>query len=92
VTAAHASLDNRALPLDGAAPARASEKAALARLAYRVPGELAEVLGTSVDFVDRHVRPELKLVRRGALILVAHAELEDWLLRSSSRILDEVGS
>jgi hypothetical protein len=71
--------------------AYARAKMTLPRLAYRVPGELAEVLGTSADFVDRHVRPELKLVRRGAIVMVAHAEVEAWLARSGSRILDEVG-
>jgi hypothetical protein len=67
-------------------------EAELPRLAFRVPGELAEALGTSVDFVDRHVRPELKLVRRGALVLVAQSEVEAWLSRSATRVLDEIGS
>jgi hypothetical protein len=48
------------------------------RVAVRVPEEAAASLGVSADFFDRHVRSELKLIRRGRLILVAVSELERW--------------
>ena len=51
------------------------------RLALRVPVEAAEALGVSPDYFDEHVRPELRLVREGRLILVAVSELQRWLDR-----------
>jgi hypothetical protein len=57
------------------------------RLAFR-PLEAAEVLGVSDDYFREHVAPELCWVRRGALKLVARAELEAWLARSASRTLE----
>src|SRR5262249_29886641 len=52
------------------------------------PGEAAEALGCTRDFVDRHVGPELRWVRRGRLKFVAIAEIEDWLNRSAALTLD----
>lgn len=60
----------------------------LPRLAFRVQ-EAADTLGVSVDFFSRHVAPELKWVRRGAVKLVSATELERWLESSAARILDE---
>jgi hypothetical protein len=68
--------------------ARARLAAPLPRLAFRV-GEAAEVLGVSPDFFARHVAGDLRWVRRGAVKLVARAELERWLAASASRVLDE---
>jgi hypothetical protein len=48
------------------------------RVALRVPEEAATALGVSADFFDMHVRPDLKLVRRGRLVLVSVSELERW--------------
>jgi hypothetical protein len=44
-------------------------------------------LGCSRDFFDEHVRPELRLVRRGRRVFVAVAELERWLDREGARTL-----
>jgi excisionase family DNA binding protein len=43
------------------------------------PDEAAQALGVSRDYFDEHVKPELRIVRRGRLILIAVRELERWL-------------
>jgi excisionase family DNA binding protein len=50
--------------------------------------EAAAALGVSKKFFDQHVRPELRLVRRGRKVLVPLAELERWLEESSERTLE----
>jgi hypothetical protein len=60
------------------------------RVALRVPDEAAAALGVSPDFFDQHVRADLKLVRRGRLILVPVRELEAWAEREATRTLDEM--
>ncbi len=52
--------------------------------------EASAALGVSKDYFDTHVRPELKVVRRGRKILIPANELERWLERSASRVLDDV--
>jgi integrase len=47
-------------------------------------------IGVSVDFFDEHVRPELRVVRRGRKVLVPVLELERWLDREASRVVGEV--
>jgi excisionase family DNA binding protein len=54
------------------------------------PGEAAESIGVSRDFFDEHVRPELRVVRRGRRVLVPVRELERWLDREACRVLDDV--
>lgn len=49
------------------------------------PGEAAEILGVSRDYLDEHVIGELRVVRRGRRILIALAELERWLDRAAAR-------
>jgi excisionase family DNA binding protein len=50
------------------------------------PGEAAEMLGVSRDFFDEHIKPELRIVRRGSkTILIPIAELERWLDKSAAR-------
>jgi hypothetical protein len=51
------------------------------------PDEAAIALGCSRDFFDDHVRPELKLIRRGRRVFVAITELERWLERSGALTL-----
>jgi excisionase family DNA binding protein len=41
--------------------------------------EAAQALGVSVDFLERHVMHELRIVRRGRRRLVPVRELERWL-------------
>lgn len=59
----------------------------LPRLALS-PDEAAASLGVSRDYFDEHVRPELRVVRRGRRVLVSVNELERWLGRSSSLTLE----
>ena len=64
------------------AAARASQ---LPRLSIS-PGEAAEMLGVSRDFFDEHIKPELRIVRRGSkTILIPVAELQRWLEKSAAR-------
>lgn len=51
------------------------------------PREAAASLGVSRDFFDDRVKPELRLVRRGSLVLVPVAELERWVERTAARAL-----
>jgi excisionase family DNA binding protein len=50
--------------------------------------EAAASLGVSKDFFDEHVRPELRVARRGRRVLIAVAELERWLHTSAARALE----
>jgi excisionase family DNA binding protein len=47
--------------------------------------EAAEALGVSVDYLEAHVMPELRVVRRGRRRLIAVRELERWLAESAER-------
>src|SRR5438105_3824302 len=53
------------------------------------PAEAAEALSVSPDFFAEHVLLELRVVRRGRLVLIAVRELERWLEESSERTLRE---
>ncbi len=50
--------------------------------------EAAAALGISVDSFERHVQPEVRLIRRGRMRLVPLAELERWAERSATLTLD----
>jgi hypothetical protein len=50
--------------------------------------EAAEAIGCSVDFLEEHVLPELRVIRRGRRVFVAVAELERWLDRSAAFTLE----
>lgn len=50
--------------------------------------EAAEALGVSRDYFDEHVRPEVRIVRRGRRVFVAVKELERWLDRSATAALE----
>jgi hypothetical protein len=61
------------------------------RPAPRLAGSIAEAadsIGVSVDFFREHVLPELKVIRRGRLKLVAFAELERWLAAAGERLIE----
>jgi len=51
------------------------------------PAEAAAALGVSRDFFDAHVKPELRVVRRGRLVLVPVRELERWVEQNSAAVL-----
>lgn len=50
--------------------------------------EAAASLGVSVDFLEEHIQPELRLIRRGRLVLVPVKELERWCERNAARTVD----
>lgn len=51
--------------------------------------EAAEALGISIDSFERHVQPELRVIRRGRMRLVPLRELERWATENASLTLDE---
>ncbi len=59
----------------------------VSRLALSTP-EAAQALGVSVDTLERHVLPELRVVRRGRLVLIPVAEIERWLERNAALTLE----
>lgn len=60
--------------------------APIPRVALQVPGEAAAALGMKPRSFQRHVQPELPLIRRGSLRLVAVAELEKWAERNQEAL------
>jgi excisionase family DNA binding protein len=52
------------------------------------PVEAAASLGVSRDYFDEHVRDELRLIRRGRLVLVPVKELERWADQSAALVFD----
>jgi excisionase family DNA binding protein len=60
--------------------------APIPRVALTV-AEAAASLGVGPDFFDQHVRPELRLIRRGSKRLVPVAELERWADENAERTL-----
>jgi len=69
------------------APASRRPTPSRARLALSKV-EAAEALGVSVDFLEQHVLPELRVVRRGRRRLIPVGELERWLDRNAARAVD----
>ena len=49
--------------------------------------EAASALGISVDSFERHIQPDLRLIRRGRMILVAVSELDRWAASAGERVL-----
>lgn len=71
-------------------PSRVRVRVSAAAPVQRVtltPIEAAAALGVSRDFFDEHVKPELRLIRRGRLVLVPVGELERWANASAERTL-----
>ncbi|MFN8132797.1 MAG: hypothetical protein U0R70_14720 [Solirubrobacteraceae bacterium] len=60
----------------------------VARLALTKP-EAASCLGMSVDSLERHVLPGVKVIRRGKLVLIPTAELAAWTEREAERTLPD---
>jgi len=64
-----------------------AKASAVPRLALS-PTEAAEALGVSRDFLDEHIAPELRIVRRGRRKLIAIRELERWLSEQAGLTLE----
>ena len=62
-------------------------KATPIRLALS-PDEAAAAIGVSRDYMDDHVAPELRWVRRGRRKFVSVKELERWLDREAARVFE----
>jgi hypothetical protein len=60
------------------------------QLAYR-RSDAARLLGMSLDSFERHVQPEIRLVRRGSIRLVPRSELVRWLESNAEHIFEETG-
>jgi excisionase family DNA binding protein len=54
------------------------------------PDEAAAALGVSRDYLDKHIAPELRWVRRGRRKLVAVRDLERWLEQASEFTLERL--
>jgi hypothetical protein len=50
--------------------------------------EAAAALGMSIDSFERHVQPELRVVRRGRLRLFALFEIERWLRENGAKTIE----
>lgn len=66
----------------------ASLRAPIPRVAL-TPVEAAAALGCGETYFTEHVRPELRLIRRGRKVLVPVAELERWAAENASRPVAE---
>ena len=74
-------------------PTPGSESAMRLRRAPRLAltrQEAAAALGMSIISFERHVQPELRLVRRGKLRLIPVREIERWLDQNSDVALDQL--
>lgn len=49
--------------------------------------QAAEALSISIDSLERHVQPDLRVIRRGKLVLIPVAELERWANDNAERTL-----
>lgn len=66
---------------------RLSRRRPVQRLAL-TKAEAADALGVSVDHFERHVQPDLRLIRSGRLVLVPIAELDRWADQAAAITLD----
>jgi excisionase family DNA binding protein len=71
--------------VDGLLAWLATQRIDLANRLTLSPAEAAEVVGCSRDFFDEHVKPELRVVRRGRLVFVPVRELERWVEENAAR-------
>jgi hypothetical protein len=79
-----------ALKTAEATRAGAAPQPAVTRLAFS-KREAAAALGISVDHLERHIWPELRVVRSGRRTFVPVCELDAWLDRSAERTLPNDG-
>ena len=61
--------------------------APIPRLALELP-EAAAALGMSPSSFERYVKPHVRLVRKGKLVLVPTAELERWVTDNAEHTLE----
>jgi excisionase family DNA binding protein len=61
-------------------------EAPIPRVCLTVP-EAAASLGVGPDFFDQHIRPEIKVIRRGSKRLIPVQELERWAAENAERVL-----
>jgi hypothetical protein len=73
--------------MEGSSALGGFEGAKVPRLAI-TKREAATALGMSVDSFERHVQPELRVVRRGRLRLFALAEIERWLRENGAKTIE----
>lgn len=52
------------------------------------PAKAAAALDVGEDFFNEHVRPDVKLIRKGSKVLVPVAELERWVAENAERVLE----
>jgi hypothetical protein len=64
-----------------------NDRATVPRVALRCPDEAAASLGVGRDYFNEHVRPELRLIRRGQLVLVLVSEVERWGRESAAHAI-----
>lgn len=53
------------------------------------PPEAAAAIGVGEDFFAEHIRPELRLIRRGKKVLVPVRELERWAEENAAAVFGE---
>jgi hypothetical protein len=61
----------------------------MTKLALTKP-EAAAALSMSVDSFERYVQRDLKVVRRGRIVLVPVSELERWVAENAARTLSPI--
>jgi hypothetical protein len=64
------------------------ERRVLVRRFAMTRAEAARALGVSINSFERHVQPELKIVRRGKLRLIPVREIERWLEENAELVLE----
>jgi hypothetical protein len=51
-------------------------------------GEAAKSLGIGLTSFEKYVQPELRMIRRGSIRIVATTELERWIEENAERVLE----
>lgn len=66
---------------------RVAERGPCAERVALTRQEAANAIGVSVDHFERHVLPQLRVIRSGRLVLVPVAELHRWADRAAALTL-----
>jgi len=69
-------------------PAHVPERGANGHRLAVTRAEAARSLGVSINSFERHVQPELRIVRRGKLRLIPVREIERWLEENAEWTLE----